>query len=138
MLKDFFPQILLPFVEIILSGESLSIAASHLVNPVTTERLKAFIEDFTHLVVLLVASVTKAKDCEVHASEWFSSFVLLQTLQPLEEVASIVARVSLVMSGNANNDERLLCKLVLLKVHKIDDLEVLDAKRLGLLFEHTR
>ena len=52
--NNFSPQILLPFIKIVLSRESLCITHSHVVQTFAAQLFECFIENFAHLVELLV------------------------------------------------------------------------------------
>jgi len=85
------------------------------VEPLASELLKASIKLDAHLVVLLVASVSKAENRKVHACKRFGSLIFLQHLEPFVEDSRVVTRVTFVMSGNDSQNKWLLGKLVFLK-----------------------
>ena len=78
MLEDLAPQGLLPLVEVVLGGESLSIAHAHIVESLGAELLKSCVKLLAHLVKLLVAGVSETKCAELHTSEWLLSLFLEQ------------------------------------------------------------
>lgn len=97
-------------------------------DPFTSEHLKAIIEDFAHLVVLLVAGVAEAKDCKAHAGERLSSFILFLYLEPFKERTSVIAWITLIVSRNDCDNKRLLGELVFLKVQEVYHLDVINVE----------
>ena len=113
MLNDIGPQIFLPLVEIILCRERLCVAHSHFMQAIRAKFLKTFVEESAHLIELLVRSVSKPKDGEIHASEGLLRLVPENLFHVLEEASRVVTRVAFVMRRDCRKDKWLLAKLFL-------------------------
>ena len=137
MLEDLAPQGFLPLVEVVLGGESLSIAHAHIAESLGAELLKSCVKFLAHLVKLLVAGVGEAERAELHACKGLLLLFLEQSLEPLVKGTSVVTRISLVVCGNADDYKWLLGKLLLLEVEEVDNLRGIKVHYLCLFVQHA-
>ena len=134
-LDELAPDVFLPLVEVVFGRKGFGVADAHIMETTATELLERFVENTTHLVVLLVRRITKAKDCKFHAFERFFSFFLELSFHPFKELARVVAWISLVVGGYAYDNKGLFWELILLKVIKVDHFGVLPANSVCLLID---
>ena len=114
--ENVLPQVLLPLVKVVLSSESLGVGDSHIMQALTTKLLKALIKLHTHLIELLIRGIAETKHGVSHAAERLFSLLFEQGLKVFVKFASVVARIAFVVRGDDIDHERLLTKLILLKV----------------------
>lgn len=128
VLGKLFPQIIFPFVKLLIGELKFRVALARSMKHSCTKFRKHFYKVSTHGIKLLIGCISKSEDGKAHILELFAGTILLEALDPLVEFSSVVTWFTLVVCGHENYVQLvfILTKFLFIKIFEVYNLGAIE------------